>query len=300
MVIIQVSGGLGNQLRAFAVYVKFQLLGVEAKLDISLYDSTNEYRGGGLIDRALELNYLKVSYEVSSSEENRRYRNPSLIQQVRNYRRYGRRILCYVFPTYDLSVFDIREGYISGDFSQEGYTQDIEAALRERICFPLKEDMHNREILNRIHETESVSIHIRRGDYMDQNHYAALGSVASEEYYNKAIAYMKEQLKDKAEQVVFFVFSDDKEYIQRTYSGMEQMEMVDWNKNEDSYYDMYLMSQCRHNITAYSSFSFWASRLNANPDKIVVRVVPDKVEEGITGNCTFINTKGEIVQERVS
>lgn len=295
MVIIQVSGGLGNQLRAFAIYVKFKTLGVKAKLDVSLYDSTKEFRGGGYIDRDLELDFLDLNYDKATKKEIQFFKQPSIYNQLVNRIRFGRTKLVYSYGKYDLSVFDIREGYIAGDFSQEGYTLDVEDQLRKEIQFPQSNNKKNKEIIEKIKNTNSISIHVRRGDFLDSRNYGSLGSVTTDQYYMSAIDYIKSHIN---ENVTFFLFSDDKEYIKEHFLDIGQVEIVDWNKGKGSFYDMYLMSLCKHNITAYSSFSIWASRLNSNPDKIVTRVVPEVIEDGCIGNCVFFDSKGNMLRDR--
>lgn len=112
----------------------------------------------------------------------------------------------------------------------------------------------------------SVSIHIRRGDYLDPANAEMFGGICTEEYYGAAERYIRERVKDAH----FYLFSDDTAYLEKKYHGKEYT-IVDWNKGRDSFYDMELMSCCRHNICANSTFSFWGARLNGAEDKIMIR-----------------------------
>ena len=108
---------------------------------------------------------------------------------------------------------------------------------------------------------ESVSVHIRRGDYVseswceDEN-----GEVCPIEYYNRAIRRLIDLKGDK---LIFFIFTNDYEWVNRNLS-LNSSFLVDWNIGTDSWQDMYLMSKCKHNIMANSSFSWWGAWLNTN------------------------------------
>lgn len=123
----------------------------------------------------------------------------------------------------------------------------------------------NKEILNQIFRTQSVAIHIRRGDYLEPKHIKEYGGICTLDYYNNAIDIVS-KLFDTPR---YFVFSNDIEWVK------ENMEIpnpvyVNNNKGIDSYMDMYLMSKCKANIIANSSFSYWGAMLNVNSNVPVV------------------------------
>ena len=100
----------------------------------------------------------------------------------------------------------------------------------------------------------------------------------------------------------FFLFSDDIPYVREQYQG-EQYQIIDWNQGRDSFYDMMLMSRCRHNICANSTFSFWGARLNPHRDKIMIRpsihkntqtCVPEQMKELWKG-WVLITPQGKLV-----
>ena len=147
-------------------------------------------------------------------------------------------------------------------------------------------------------ETRSVSVHIRRGDYLDEINRALFGGICTEAYYDQALAYMRKKLP----QAKFFLFSDDTAYVRERYQG-EEYRIIDWNKGKNSFYDMMLMSRCRHNICANSTFSFWGARLNPNREKIMIRpsihkntqvCMPAQMKELWSG-WTLITPQGGIV-----
>jgi len=117
-------------------------------------------------------------------------------------------------------------------------------------------------MLNRIESVNAVSVHVRRGDYLAHN---SLGGVCTLEYYRKAVQYMNNNLESPR----FFVFSDDKKWIEDNIE-IENATFVDFNTGVDSWQDMFLMSRCKNNIIANSSFSWWGAYLNGNMAKIVI------------------------------
>jgi hypothetical protein len=109
-------------------------------------------------------------------------------------------------------------------------------------------------------DKETVSIHIRRGDYV---RLAEFHHVQKIEYYQKALSHFQD--KDYH----FIIFSDDIEWCQET-DLFNQIEDKTFITKTTDVQDLYLMSMCNHNIIANSSFSWWGSYLNENDTKKVV------------------------------
>lgn len=142
----------------------------------------------------------------------------------------------------------------------------IESKLKTDFVFPVIKDKRNKEIMERILSTNSVSIHARRGDALSSSGYYYKSG-----YFKRSVRYIKE----KIDRPVFFFFSDPGsiDWCKNNLHlfGLvksDRMYFVDWNKGDDSYVDMQLMSMCKHNIITYSSFGWWASFLNNNSEKI--------------------------------
>ncbi len=139
---------------------------------------------------------------------------------------------------------------------------------REQVLetFKLKvEDAVNLNYLEEIKNTESVAIHVRRGDYMKGVHFEMFGSVCTKEYFEEAI----NKLNKEVENPHFFVFSNDLKWVQENFK-MDKCTLVDCNKAKDSWKDMYLISNCKHNINSNSTFSWWGAWFNKNENKIVI------------------------------
>jgi len=158
--------------------------------------------------------------------------------------------------------------YFSGYWQTEKYFLPIEDKIRLAFKFDLKKvNDRTNSLLLEMKPQNAVSIHIRRGDYeYDLNAKEVLGGICDMEFYKKSIHYICEKNKDP----FFYIFSDDCEWVMEHFSFLLNSSIVDWNKKADSWQDMMLMSQCKHNIIANSSFSWWGAWLNSNPQKIVI------------------------------
>lgn len=269
MIIIQVAGGLGNQLQQYALYRKFVRMGKEARLDLSWFDEVKRNdEETKVTSRNLELAYFdRLVYETCTEEEKekligsnglsgklRRKLLPSTVHWFHESKMYHPELLSF------------EDMYLSGYFACEKYYSDILYDLRERIQFPPSDNPLNRELAQEMRECVSVSVHIRRGDYLNEENRAMFGNICTDAYYQKAMELMKEEVPDAH----FYFFSDDVSYVEQKYQG-EEFTVVDINHGKDSFYDMWLMSNCKHNICANSTFSFWGARLNGNERKIMIR-----------------------------
>lgn len=155
-----------------------------------------------------------------------------------------------------------KEYYFDGFWQGEPFYQNAMPDLLDDFRFNdiLFEEF--RMILGDFNETVSVAVHVRRGDYVGNPYF----DVLPESYYRDSIAYMQDMYPES----FFYLFSDDPEYCEEKFSFLERKKVLNVNKGSDSYKDMFLMSQCKHNIIANSSFSYWAATLNANREKRVI------------------------------
>lgn len=153
-----------------------------------------------------------------------------------------------------------------GTWQSERFFQGAEQEVRKAFTF--KEWLLNektRQLVKEIEKCESVSLHVRRGDYLSMKYTRGFGGICTQAYYLAAIKSMKDRIAKPR----FFVFSDDLDWCKANLN-IPDVFFVDWNRGAESWQDMYLMSKCKHNIIANSSFSWWGAWLNANPEKIVV------------------------------
>lgn len=300
MIIIRVMGGLGNQLQQYALYRKIESLGQEAGLDLSWFEK--RVQENMQAPRELELNRLEgLSMRTVSPEEVRALLGRRYEDRESVFEKVKRKInpsLVRVFEETDMyhpEILRWRDKYLVGYWACEAYYADILDRLRKEIRFPESTDSRNKETAAQMEHNESVSLHIRRGDYLDPVNAEMFGNICTESYYESAVNYVKKRYPE----AVFYVFSDDPAYARERYQGSEYR-IVDWNKEENSYYDMMLMSRCRHNICANSTFSFWGARLNGHAEKIMIRpslhkntqVCPPERMKQLWAGWTLISPEG--------
>lgn len=297
MIIVQVAGGLGNQLQQYALYRKFVRMGKEARLDLSWF--TPENQKDMLAKRRLELDdFDRLVYEVCTPEEKQRLiGTDKLTGKLRRKLLPGSIKWFRESKIYHPELLELEDMYVSGYFACEKYYADILYDLRERIQFPESSNPENRKLAEEMVACESVSVHIRRGDYMDPENAAMFGNICTDAYYKSAVDFVKENYPDAH----FYLFSDDIGYVKAHYRG-EEYTIVDINHGRESFFDMWLMSRCKHNICANSTFSFWGARLNPHEEKLMIRptihknsqiFVKEEMEE-LWAGWKFIDRIGEI------
>ena len=288
MIIIKVMGGLGNQLQQYALYEKFRSLGKEAKLDISWFEDEKQQEKV-LARRSLELLLFDgLTFEKASRKEREALLGEdggsgSGLSGAAAFLRKVKRKLSpasdphfYETDMYHPEIFSFENKYLEGPWACEKYYHDILPLLREKIRFPKSQNPENARAAERMERENSVSVHIRRGDYLDPENAGMFGGICTDEYYETAMNQVREQLPDAR----FYMFSDDPAYLKKHFRGTEYT-IVDWNHGADSFYDCWLMSHCRANICANSTFSFWGARLNPRTDKLMIRPAKHKNSQTI-------------------
>lgn len=283
MIIIHVMGGLGNQLYQYAMYEKLKSMGRDVKLDFHAY---TEAAGEEREWRSLELTRFEhLAYEVCTKEERTKLLDNSMAFCDRIRRKlFGRRDKTLQDTGgYMSELFEKDNVYLYGFWACDRYYEDIIQKLQRKLVFPKSTNPKNHQCMEQMQQEQSVSMHIRRKDYLTVADGRRYMGICTDDYYQAAMQYIREHVENP----VFYIFSDDSEYSKEHYQG-EDIRIVDWNKGDDSLFDMQLMSQCRHNICANSTFSFWGARLNQNEEKIMIRplhhdnyetATPDKMHE---------------------
>lgn len=262
MIIVQFMGGLGNQMFQYALCEKLKSNGNVVKADIETGYKKDELRKYDIdifqeidiekVDSNIYENYLKKAYKLKNR----------IIGKIFPYKK---KIYNEKGMFFDSNIFRLRDAYIKGYWQSERYFLDIRNILLQKFKFPECRDEKNSQYLKQIKEGISVSIHVRRGDYLTETNRKIYGNICTIEYYQKAIKYFEE----KYPEVCFFVFSNDVKWTKENLQ-MRHAVYVEGNSEENGYKDMYLMTQCKHNIIANSSFSWWGAWLNQNEEKEVV------------------------------
>lgn len=261
--IIKINGGLGNQMFQYALaFALKNKVNASVKFDTELLNSSRtEFklsleRFGIIIEQATLIEKIKHRGLESSKYRNLNdfIHNSTSINIHKGYYKEKER------ATYDKTVFDLSIKYLDGYWQTEEYFSDFRCELLKE--FDLEEKVSNkvpnylRQICNTRH---SVSIHVRRGDYLALSEYRNL----TVDYYSEAVNL----INDNYPECKFFVFSNDINWCKENFSFIKDVVFVD--STVDEYDDMFLMSKCQINITANSTFSWWAAWINSTPGKVV-------------------------------
>lgn len=155
--------------------------------------------------------------------------------------------------------------YDEFNFTSDKYFREIKDEIVKVFTFPEFTDEKNSFYSRKMLEEDSVVMHVRRSDHMYDN-----GFLYKDNYYGQAV----ECIREHVEKPVFYIFSDEAQWCSehREELGLtkeDEVIVVDWNKGEESYRDMQLMTYAKHNILAISSFSWWGYYLSKHKDKIV-------------------------------
>lgn len=260
MNIVWIDGGLGNQMFQYALALKLESLGKQVKIDVTKYADHHVHNDFEL-DKVfgMDCNY-------ASEEEIRRLGYVKANHWTEFLRKTPfRKKTVYNHETYDFddSVFQMDNRYLEGYWQSEKYFSDIREKLFGIYRFPPFSTEEQEAWAERIGKTLSVGVHIRRGDYLN---YSYLQNICTPDYYKNAMAFFRERFPGSVE---FYIFTNDFPWAEEHFGGMD-CHFVKGNTGADSFRDMQLMSLCRHNIVANSSFSWWGAWLNRNPDKIVI------------------------------
>ena len=159
-----------------------------------------------------------------------------------------------------------RNGYFIGVMQDATIAESVKETLLKCFKFSTFEGKSQNALLERkMRQENSVSVHLRKGD--DYLQRIAYQNTCTIEYYQEAINLIKEKVRNP----VFYIFTDNPNWVKENlidfdYTLVCGNPIVGWG----NHYDMQLMSCCKHNIIANSTYSWWGAFLNPNPDKIVV------------------------------
>ena len=261
MRLIKMTGGLGNQMFIYALYLNMRRRFPNTRIDLSDMVHYNVHNGYEMhrvfqlpkeefcinqkVKKVVEFLFFKTILERKQN-----------LDTLEAYRRP------YLWPLI----------YFKGFYQSERYFVDVAGEVREAFAFhPELASEQTRRLVEQIKaDALAVSLHVRRGDYLQPSVWRNTGGVCCLPYYKRAIAEMQRRVGGAH----FYVFSDDPEWCRANLPLDETAVFVDWNKKADSWQDMMLMSLCRHNIICNSTFSWWGAWLNNNPGKTVL--APDR------------------------
>jgi hypothetical protein len=274
MKFVALTGGLGNQMFIYAFCEELRARGQNASLFIQHRTNLKKYGHQGY--------ELEKLFDVQAHNK---YTSKPAVFLLMLYSQFLRivpvRFRNLLYKLVGIHTVMVQENFIyypevfnfknhnelfRGTWQSEQFFANSKADIRKRFCF--KQNLLSEQtklIAQQMQSEISVSIHIRRGDYLSNQYINGFAGVCTMEYYTKAKDHIKSQVKEPR----FYIFTDDSTWVNENFK-LENAVYVQHNIGSDSWQDMYLMSQCKHNIIANSSFSWWGAWLNSNPDKIVI------------------------------
>jgi hypothetical protein len=276
VVVAKINGGLGNQMFQYAAGRATSLrMQSELQLETRFFtEPLNEgvHKRQYQLDLFPAITALNLKEITQANYRKHKEYNSSYIHRVANFLQKKLHLTAdysYIWEkdllTYDPSFHQQTKAnlaYLVGDWQNEQYFKGVEKIIREDFKFPeFEADSLNTTIFSQIYASEAIAVHVRRGDYLLEGSH----SPVSPEYYQKALGL----IRSKVVNPTFFVFSDDIGWC-RNNLGLVNACFVEHNTGNNNYRDMQLMSKCKHNIIANSSFSWWGAWLNNSPDKIVI------------------------------
>jgi hypothetical protein len=260
MIISELNGGLGNQLFQFAIARNLSLkLNIPFKLDVSIYNSSNNLRQYHLSVFGFK-NTLADHTDISFFFPNRANGIARILQTLKKtyYRPVVIKEQNFKFNA-DILGYTNNNIYLKGYWQSEKYFSDIRSTLLDdlKITVPLRKS--NRVLLEKMQSKKSVALHIRRGDYLGIQHQFPIMDAA---YYQNAI----NKIYDNND-YQYFIFSDDIAWCKEVFG---ESDSIYYSEGNSHYVDLCLMTMCNHNIIGNSTFGWWGSWLNNNPNKKVV------------------------------
>lgn len=267
MIIQKIKWWLWNQMFQYA-YVKALSLKNKTNFKIDISEFKTYFRPFELEVFNIEKQYTNKKYlplyENLSSRN--KYINIILKKIQLILKRFNKYHYIEKQFNFDSNFSNIKAWYIEWYFQTEKYFINFEKEIRKDFEFIIKSSKQNLDAMKIIKECNSVSIHIRRWDYVTNKKANNFHWTCDLDYYRKAI----DLVTLKIESPTFFLFSDDIQWVKENLKLKNKSYYIDWNNVNTNYEDMRLMSLCQHNIIANSSFSWWWAWLNKNKNKIVI------------------------------
>jgi hypothetical protein len=270
MIIVKLIGGLGNQMFQYATARRLaEKHSTILKLDVTGFEEYKLHRYSLHCFHAWE--YLATQTEIEILRGNSQNILNRLNQKISS--KFG-------FKTPKNNSWIVEKQFhfepeileapnnvlLDGYWQSEKYFDDITDILRREFIVKYQQDPQSQKFADLIQSTESVSLHVRRTDYVQNALTNKIHGTCDQDYYDRCVRY----IGDRVSNPHFFIFSDEPQWAKDNLMFDYPITIVDCNDASRNYEDLRLMSMCKHNIIANSSFSWWGGWLNANPSKLIV------------------------------
>jgi len=269
MIIVKLIGGLGNQMFQYAAARRLaEKHSTILKLDVTGFEEYKLHRYGLHCFQVMEYLATKSEIEFIRGNQNILARIKRKVSCKIGFKGAGyRRWIFEKHFHFDPEILEApNDVLLEGYWQSEKYFIDIADILRREFVIKYKQDVQSHKFAELIQNTESVSLHVRRADYVHDaltNNY--FGN-CDRDYYDRGVRFIGERIPD----IHLFIFSDEPQWAKDNLKFDFPVTFVDCNDASRNFEDLRLMSLCKHNIIANSSFSWWGAWLNSNANKIVV------------------------------
>lgn len=273
MVIVKLQGGLGNQMFQYAAGRTLSMrLGTPLKMDRRIMDNPLKgstpwtYALGALNVREEFADSLETA-ELSGRGQTRLREFTLRFRRVSGLSPRRAKVLRDADFRFNPEFLEMSgDVYLDGYWQSEKYFLGISGTIRREFSLRRPLEGADRELAEAIVRENSVSIHVRRGDYVSNPAANRFHGLCGAGYYGKCIAIVSEKVASPR----FLVFTDDPAWARENMSVPPGTVFVDWDLPRDGSVDLELMRRCRHHIIANSSFSWWGAWLADHPGKVIL------------------------------
>ena len=270
MIIIRLRGGLGNQMFQYAMGKRIASH-FNTKLKIDLTSLLKKVEKKNVTNRDFQLHIFTIEEDFllkpSTITILYQFKLKFLIQIIK-----ATKLFLYRVKTIKERKFNVDERLVlnpkdntlySGYWQSEKYFMEAESVIRNDFQFKEVLSENAKLLLEEIKKTNSVCVHVRRGDYVGNSYFEP----QSLDYFYRGESI----ILNNNDNIHFFVFSDDPEWCKLNFNFKSPFTIVDFKTSKIKFKeDLQLMSNCNHFIISASSFSWWAVWLRDNPDGVVV------------------------------
>ena len=261
MIYVRIRGGLGNQLFQYSA-----ARSLADRLNVNLGLDTREYNAGSPFEMGLKHFNIRAEFNPKGLIKHRKNGFSKYILDIAlgNHKN--------VYKETNLSFNNLfhslpNKTYLKGYWQSEKYFENNQKNIFKDLQLIAPQSKKNIKTLENISKTNSVSLHIRRGDYVTNSAYNMKHGTCSLDYYKKSVDYLSKSLNKN---FTIFAFSDDPEWVFKNLKLPMDIQFIEHNSSKKNYEDLRLMSQCNHNIIANSSFSWWGAWLNKSPKRTII------------------------------
>ena len=266
MIIVKLQGGLGNQMFQYAMAKQLAILN-NTFLKIDRNHFANNNNAANITVRKYELAIFRLDVAEATIQDINYFTKKSHLLGRIIKKISGAKIINETAYSFDPNYNSYGANcYLNGYWQNEKYFRNISSVIKAEFEFKNTLVDDNAKVCSLVNSSNSVSLHIRRGDYVDNASTNEFHGTCSMEYYRQAISLINTRVDNPH----FFIFSDDVDWVKANFKLDILFTIVDINDEDNCGNDLHLISLCKHNIMANSSFSWWGAWLNNNNNKVVI------------------------------